>query len=182
MRIIILIILCAIISSCGVFKRTERRIDRVEQSAAVEFSRDVHKGVVENSSDLSTSKEQTNTKEREQRDIDSQTTVEAEEISIDKDGNLSARGNARLTNNKKDKGSNEKEVNKLLSSSNESETNKESTESDKHKEKQEIKSKDINKETVSKPSSKGIITGAIAVLLVVIVCSWWFFGIGKKKK
>lgn len=181
MRVIILIILCAIISSCGVFKRTERRIDRIEQSSVVEMSKDVHKGVVESSSDLSTSKEQTNTKEREQRDIDSQTTVEADEINIDKDGNLSARGNARLTSNKKDKGTIEKEGVKMVDASSLSETNKESTEIDKQKGRQEVKYSDVNKESVSKPSSKGIITGVIAVLLVIIVCAWWFFGIGKKK-
>lgn len=169
-------------SGCSIFKRTEKKIDKVEQSAKVERSEEQQKSESENRKEDSKSSESTQYNERDQRDIDSQTTIEADNISIDKDGNISAIGNAKISNKTKDKGASEKNENKTVHSSSGVEAYKQSSDQSKQTEEQENKQKVANKETVSSPSLKGIISGTVAFVLLVIVMAWWFFGVGKKKR
>lgn len=170
MRVIILIILCALISSCGVFKNTSK--DVFKEKSGFEAEHNVKSEI--DLQDNSILKE-VNTSIRSSHSVKGRV-LSADKIIFNTDGSFSAEGNAQYegidVETKNESDSSQTDALSALSI-------KEKT-SDKGKVKAEESVKTVNKE--SKPSSKGIITGAIAVLLVVIVCAWWFFGIGKKKK
>ncbi|TDQ79596.1 hypothetical protein [Sphingobacterium yanglingense] len=179
-RIILSLIICTLINSCGLFKRTEKKVDRVKVAAVVEKSSESKTGGIESTNTQTQSKSTEQSKERQEHDINSDTKLEADEINIDSQGNISAKGGAKLTNKTNTKGKNEKDITKQDSTGTTIQADKISFEESNDWYKEQFKSDDTKKETVSSPSGKGIIFGAVSVLIIVFGVLWWF-GVKRKK-
>ena len=173
-KLILLLTICTLISSCGLFRKTTKTVNSSEHIEKVEQFDESKKKENESSFESSQKKEAEKSSERDQRDLDSHTSIEAEKITIDKSGNIIAEGGVKLTNNKKDRGKSEKESNRALESTNNKNTKKASSEELKSNISQQAKRKDVVKDSVSEPSSKGIIFGTIGVLIVIVGLLWWF--------
>ncbi|MGA6117415.1 hypothetical protein [Sphingobacterium anhuiense] len=171
---ILLLTICTLISSCGLFKKTTKKINTSEHVVKKQESSQSSKKESEVSSESSQKKENESVKERDQRDLDSQTSIEADEITVDKNGNVSAKGKAKLINNKKDRGKSEKDSNKALGSTNSKNVAKVTSEESKGRKEGEKKDKAKTHDTVSEPSGKGIIYGAIGILIILFGMLWYF--------
>lgn len=180
MRIALTILICILVSGCGLLRKTTKKVNSTEHVAKTEESSESKKKSSEVSSESSQKKESETTNEREQRDLDSQTSIQADKITVDKDGNLKAEGNAKLTNNKKDRGKSEKDSNKAIESSNNKAAAKDTSEHSKGNKKGQTKDEDKKQNTISEPSGKEIIYGAIGFLIIVFGIMW-YFGVNRKR-
>src|SRR5690606_14420562 len=95
-KIILLAMVCTLISGCGLFRKKTKTVNREQIELAEESSSSVSL-----SGELKSAK-QTLTQANKTNMTEETTTIEADEIHIDKDGNISAKG-AKLSQNKRGK-------------------------------------------------------------------------------
>lgn len=159
--------ICTLISGCGLFRKKTKTVNREQIELAEESSSSVSL-----SGELKSAK-QTLTQANKTNMTEETTTIEADEIHIDKDGNISAKG-AKLSRNKRGK---EKDNSKqLIRESAEAIITSRSDNSDKKKASIDV----VDKSTKSDASSKGIVWGTIAFLGVVLFFLW-YFGVKRKR-
>jgi len=156
------------------FRKTTKNVNTSEHVVKKQEASESSKKESEVSSESSRKKENESSSERDQRDLDSQTTIEADEITVDKNGNVSAKGGAKLTNHTKDRGKSEIESNIAFESTNSKNVAKVTSEESKGRKKEQTKDKVKDSEVVSESSGKGIIYGAIGVLIIVFGVLWYF--------
>lgn len=175
-QILLIILMICTLSGCGLFKKTSKDIQKHEESAKIEQKKESIKETNEQSNEQSNKKTNEQIQERDKRDIDSETTIEADRIRIDKKGNITADGNAKLNNKLKDKGESEKNANKDVVEDSSKQTTIDTKEEIKESVKVEIKQKDYSKEVESETDFWGVIAGGIVFLGLVIGVAWWFLG------
>jgi len=171
-HITILLIICTL-SGCGLFKKTSKDIQKHEESAKIEQKKEYTKETNEQINEQSKKTTNEQVQERDKRDIDSETTLEADEIIIDDKGNISAKGNAKLNNKLKDKGEKETNANKGVVEDKSRQTTIDTKEVNKESVKEEVKQKDYSKQTKSETDLLGIIAGAIGVLGLALGLIWY---------
>lgn len=179
MRALYLILICALLSGCGLFKKTTKSSD--SRKAEHEVVNNVEETKQVETTKNSTENTNTNEKSNEQQthNIDSDTQVTADEINVDKDGNISAKGNAKLDQKRKDKGTKDKASETNINTNKAIEETGKTTEQIKGEYKEKSKEKENSKESEVEPSGKGIMFGATGVLIVVFGVLW-YFGIKRK--
>lgn len=177
---LLILSICVLLSGCGLFKRVEKTSNKSQSSGKIEQVQEQAKSETEYNKMSANTTENTQTNEREQKDLSSNTTVEADEIIVDSKGNITAKGNAKVTNNTADKGNIEKNENKTKLTDSVVETNKLSFEESNSAYNEEFKQKSTEKQSVSEPDGKGIVYGVIGVLILVLgIC--FCFGLRPKK-
>lgn len=179
-HILLIILMICTLSGCGLFKKTSKDIQKQEESTKIEQKKESVKETKEQSNEHSNKKTNEQIQERDKRDIDSETTLEADRIRIDKNGNIIADGNAKLNNKLKDKGESEKNANKDVVEDSSKQTIIDMKEESKESVKEEIKQKDYSKEVKSETDFWGVIAGGIVIALLV-AGGLWYFGIRPKK-
>lgn len=149
-------IVCTLINGCGLFKNTKKDLRLVKSGVEVEVKKE---GEVK-SEDRSTSTESKSSDKMESSNNDYQ--VEADEIIINPDGSITAKGKAKAkgkaSGNKSEKIEESKEVKRDVKVA--------AKVSEQGKATAETYDKDFHEE--SKTSGKAIIYGAIGVLIVVL--------------
>ncbi|MCY4781742.1 hypothetical protein ORI89_19000 [Sphingobacterium sp. UT-1RO-CII-1] len=178
-KLILVLAICTLISSCGLFRKTTKSSD--SRKAEHEVVNNVEETKQVETTKNSTENTNTNEKSNEQQthNIDSDTQVTADEINVDKDGNISAKGNAKLDQKRKDKGTKDKASETNINTNKVIEEIGKTIEQIKGEYKEKSKEKDKSKESEVEPSGKGIMFGAIGVLIVVFGVLWYF---GVKRK
>lgn len=159
--------ICTLISGCGLFRKktktvSRQQVDLVQQSQSkIYLSGKTHENrKITTQLDIS-------------RNSDESMFIEADEINVDKDGNISAIG-AKLTHNKK---ANETDKSKKQE---ESETKTIVALTADSSGRKEFESKDVATETKTDSSPKGIIFGTIA-LIAFCFSIFWYFGVKRKR-
>lgn len=152
LTIILLIIIAFLLTSCGSVKKNKRTEIREEKKTEVvekKESTEVAK-TTESESQKTTEKIQN---EKIQTETHSDRTVTADEVFIDKDGNLSAKGNVQVNESRKEKTSEESQSNETTSESEKSVTNElsksDNSESSKSESSTKEKTTEKNKQTKS---------------------------------
>lgn len=173
MKHILLVLMICTFSACGLFKKTSKDIQKHEESAKIEQKKESVKETNEKSNEQSSKKTNERVQERDKRDIDSETTLEADEITMDKKGNISAKGNAKLNNKLKDKGNKDINANKEIVEDSSKQTTIDTKEEAKESVKEETKQKDYSKQTKSETDFWGVIAGGIVVFGLVVGLVWW---------
>lgn len=167
-RVILYLMICGLISSCGLFKRTEKATFTSKAGYSMELKEEV-KGEVH--STLST---------LETREVDRQSysdgehEITADEVHVYATGNVSAKGSVSYRGKIK-VGQTGKEKETVASTST-VDSNVTSTLSEKGSSTAVVKTT----EKKAEPSAQGIIYGAIAVLIVVLGVMY-YLGIKRKK-
>lgn len=173
-RLIILVIVCTLINGCGLFKKTTKVEEKQVNKVEVEHNRS------ESTEGRQNSREESNVSgksaERTRKDIDSYTSIEADEIEITESG-IKAKGNVKYSGNLTDKSENERKSD--LTASQKKESDAKYSNNVKEENKGEIKQESKQVEKVSEPSGKGIIVGWIGAAVFVIILLWY---LGVKKK
>lgn len=173
-RLILLTIVCTLISGCGLFKKTTKVEEKQVNKVEVEHNRS------ENIEAEQKTKEESNVSdkstERTKRDIDSYTSIEADEIEIT-EGGIKAKGNVKYSGNLTDKSENERKSD--LTATQKKESDAKYSNETKEGNKEEIKQESKQVEKVSEPSGKGIMVGWIGAAVFVIILLWY---LGVKKK
>lgn len=175
MKKLILILIICTLSGCGLFRKTVKNSQSSSHSEKIEKKEESKDQV---SADISgESSVKSSEQKQDQRDINEQTTLTADEIEIKPDGSIKAKGGAKLGQNKKDKGiSNE---NKALERTDKYEGHIDSSSENKAQGKQESKESDKESTSQSEPKGSMMIWGGLGVL-VIIIGLLLFFGFRPK--
>ena len=147
---------CTLINGCGIFKNTSKDLNVVKSGVEVEKRSDTKLDYQDNNQSLNV-----NTSVRTSDKVKN-TTLQANRVNFNSDGSFSAEGNVKLDIEESEKLRQlDSAFKKLQSDISYYLTSKETLES-----KQNNYQKDLNKE--SKPSGKGIIYGAIGLLIIIV--------------
>lgn len=168
-RLILSMMVCTLISGCGLFKNTSKDLHVVKSGATVEKRNESELKVNDNSSSVDV-----NTSVRTSDKVKN-TSLQADKIILNSDGSFEAEGNVKYELSESEKLRQLDSAFKKL----------QSDLSYYLKAKEESKSKetvyDKESHNESNVSGKPFIYGAIAFLIILIVGEWWFFGIGRRK-
>lgn len=159
---------CTLISGCGLFKNTKKDVLISKSGVIVEQNHESELKV----NDISSSVD-VNTSVRTSDKVKN-TSLQADKIKLNSDGSFEAEGNVKYELAESEKLRQLDSAFKKL----------QSDLSYYLKAKEEIKAKETayykEGQNESNVSGKPFIYGAIAFLIILIVCSWWFFGIGRR--
>lgn len=157
-----MLIICTL-SGCGLFRKTVKNSQSSSHSENIERKVESKDHV---SADIeSKNKLVSNERKQDQRDINEQTTLSADEIEIKTDGSIKAKGGAKLNQNKKDKGiSNE---NKSLERTDSYIGHIEANSENKSQQKQDVKQNEKESTSQSEPKGSMMIWGAIGLLILI---------------
>lgn len=178
MRTLILLLTVCTLSGCGLFKKTTKSSNTRE--VVNEVASKVDESKQEEIAKSQTENTQTNEKssDQETRDIDSETTVTADEILVDKDGNISAKGGAKLDQKRKDKGTKDRQAEKNTGT--DKKINEIGKTNERRQEEHKDEQKDVEKvkESESKPDPVGGVAMWIGITLGLLLL---FFGFRWKR-
>jgi len=164
--------ICTLTSACGLFKKTSKDLKKVEHAAKLEQVGESQKKEMQESSDQSFAKVSEHIQEREKKNLNIKTTLEANEITIDDKGNIRAKGDAKLASNIEEKGEKENNVNKSKQESVSKEISKDRKEQKKEVVKLEKKDIYYSKEVKSETDGWGLIFGAVGLAVVIVGVVW----------
>jgi len=172
-KLLLLITICTLINGCGLFKSKIKTSEKYETTALNEVKAEKRVSVSEHKKESSIAKLQENSNQRQQLDIDSETTVKADKITGSREG-FTAVGNAELINRTRDKSQGEKNTGKTVEASKGIDT-KTQTDS---QEKEQVRQKEVKKDsevTVKEtPSVRAWVGFAVFLVIVVSFLLWWF--------
>lgn len=160
-RAIILVIVCTLINGCGLFKNTRKDVLVSKSGASVEKRNESELNFKDNSSSINVNTSlKTNDKLK-------RTSLQADKVNFNSDGSFNAEGNVQLDVEESEKIRQLDSAFKKLKSDIDYYFRAESV----AKEKVDSYQKEVHKE--SKPSGKGILVGAVAILIVVLGIMWY---------
>ncbi|WP_313418846.1 hypothetical protein [Sphingobacterium multivorum] len=162
-------LICLLISGCGLFKKSTKTLNTVEQVNKVEFLSESNEQV---KSEITGEVVVKSAEQKQiQKDIDESTTVTADEIEIKPDGSIKATGAVKLNQNRTDKGiSNE---NKAIDRTDRYTGHIDATKENKQQRKQETKYKVKDTHVQSEPKGTSFIYFWLAIGLAVCLVIWW---------
>ncbi len=174
MRILLVVLVCALLTGCGLFKKT-KRIDR--QLDAVEVTKDVQVKTASESEKI----DKTKTEESRREESEGNTKIYPKpgtQTTVAPDGSVTGEIDSVVNNVKKKTDAARNIAADLKETLRKKSDSTASSDSTGHKE-------TYNLDKVSKPDGVGILSNyigwAIFLLIIIIVGAWWFFGVGKKK-
>lgn len=173
-KVLILFIICTL-SSCGLFKKKSSQVDKKEEVHRIDAQISSQSESQEQTKVVESKKTNEQSITREEKNLNSNTTLEADEISIDKEGNIKAKGGVKMNNTLADKGVTDSNAKKEAEEKKNTAVNKSTSEEVKESNFYESELRDYSKDSSSEPSGSGILWMWFGGAVFVIGIFWYFW-------
>lgn len=165
MKKILILTIIIIFSSCSIFKRVDKHSEKSKHIEKNQTS--LNESLKESNVELTNTLE--SSKEKQNWELDNKTIIEADKITFDKQGNMTAEGNAKVSSSNAAKGDIDKSGERVSSGLKINDTEIQYKEDSQ----ESISSLESVNESTSKPSGKAILLLFVGVMALAIGVMWY---------